>query len=40
MSLAHGKSDAVIMQMLLPNLEAEGFRVFLHPARSILPPFM
>jgi len=40
MSLAHNPSDTVIMQMLLPSLEAEGFRVFLHPARAILPPFM
>src|ERR1700730_3783147 len=40
MSFAQSESDAVILQMLLPNLEAEGFRVFVHPSRSILPPFI
>ena len=40
MSSASSQSATVILQLLLPNLEAEGFRVFLHPSRSILPPFM
>lgn len=40
MPVADDQSDAVILQMLLPNLEADGFRVFLHPDRSILPAFM
>ena len=40
MSLAQTPPDAVILQILTPNLEAEGFRVFPHPARSMLPPFM
>jgi len=40
MSSAHVQSDAAILQMLLPSLEAEGFRVFMHPAPSFLPPFM
>jgi hypothetical protein len=40
MSLAESQSDAVILQMLVPTLEAEGFRVFLNPSRSILPSFM
>jgi uncharacterized protein YutE (UPF0331/DUF86 family) len=28
------------LQTLLPGYEAEGFSVFLHPAREMLPPFM
>ena len=28
------------LQTLLPGYEAEGFSVFLHPARDMLPPFM
>ena len=40
MSLAQNQSVGVILQMLLPNLEAEGFQVFLHPSRAVLPPFM
>ena len=40
MSFPQSQSDAAILQMLLPNLEEEGFRVFLHPSRSMLPPFM
>jgi hypothetical protein len=40
MSWAQSASDAAILEMLLPNLKAEGFQVFLHPSRSILPPFM
>jgi hypothetical protein len=40
MSSTHVQSDAAILQMLVPGLEAEGFRVFMHPAQSFLPPFM
>ena len=28
------------LQTLIPSYEAEGFSVFLHPAREMLPPFM
>ena len=28
------------LQILVPRYEAEGFSVFLHPAREMLPPFM
>jgi hypothetical protein len=28
------------LQTLVPGYEAEGFSVFLHPAREMLPPFM
>jgi hypothetical protein len=40
MSSPQPQSDTAILQMLLPNLEEEGFRVFLHPSRSMLPRFM
>ena len=40
MSVAASQTEAVILQMLVPNLEAEGFQVFLRPSRSILPSFM
>jgi hypothetical protein len=31
---------SAILRMFLPALEAEGFRIMLHPDRSVLPPFM
>jgi hypothetical protein len=40
MSAAQSQSEDVIFQMLLPRLEAEGFRVLVHPPYSVLPPFM
>jgi len=40
MSYANSQTEDAILQMLVPNLEAEGFRVFVHPTRAILPPFM
>jgi hypothetical protein len=40
MSTTHSQAEEAILQMLRPNLEAEGFQVFVHPTRTILPPFM
>lgn len=40
MSHAQSQPETVILRMLLPDLEADGFRVFLHPARTLLPSFM
>jgi uncharacterized protein YutE (UPF0331/DUF86 family) len=39
MSLSETR-DADVLDSLLPQYEAEGFEVFLHPSPSILPPFM
>lgn len=40
MSVSQGGLEEAVFQALLPNLEAEGFQVFVHPSPTILPPFM
>jgi hypothetical protein len=40
MSPNHSQLEAAVFQTVVPNLEAEGFQVFLHPSRAMLPPFM
>lgn len=32
--------EQAVFQTLLPQLEAEGFHVFVHPSKTMLPPFM
>jgi REase_AHJR-like len=32
--------EQAVLDALTPDLEAQGFQVFVHPQRSILPPFM
>lgn len=32
--------ESAVMQTLVPQLEAEGFRVFTHPSKSMLPAFL
>jgi uncharacterized protein YutE (UPF0331/DUF86 family) len=39
MSSTHSQEVAVF-QTMLPQLEAEGFEVFFHPSRTMLPPFL
>ena len=39
MSSTHARYEAVL-QMELPRLEKEGYTVFLHPSRTILPAFL
>lgn len=34
------ETERALLSLLVPNLEAEGFQVFVHPSRSLLPPFM
>lgn len=40
MSSLHSGLEEAILENVLPDLEAEGFQVFPHPARSLLPAFM
>jgi len=32
--------EQAVFESIVPDLEAEGFRVFVQPSRSVLPPFM
>jgi len=34
------RREAAVLQAILPQLEAEGFQVFPHPSRKLLPPFL
>jgi uncharacterized protein YutE (UPF0331/DUF86 family) len=34
------RREAAVLQAILPQLEAEGFEVFPHPSRKLLPPFL
>jgi hypothetical protein len=40
MSPSDTELEAVVLESLLPTLEAEGFRVLLHPSSKFLPAFM
>lgn len=40
MSSTDSQREAAVLQSLRPHLEAEGFEVFLHPSRTMLPPFL
>ncbi len=40
MSSTYSQLEAAAFQTLLPQLEAEGFEVFFHPLRTMLPPFL
>lgn len=40
MSSSHSQFEDAVFQMLVPQLEAEGYSVFLHPSRNMLPPFL
>ncbi|MEI8394569.1 MAG: hypothetical protein WCF85_07530 [Rhodospirillaceae bacterium] len=40
MSSIGNQRETAVLECLVPNLEAEGFQVFLHPSRALLPPFM
>ena len=40
MSATSSRLETAVFQALLPQLEADGFEVFLHPARTMLPPFL
>jgi hypothetical protein len=40
MSSTYGQLEAAVLETLRPQLEADGFEVFLHPSRSMLPPFL
>lgn len=34
------KSEEAVFQSMVPQLEAEGFSVFVHPSRDMLPAFL
>ena len=34
------QTEAEVLQQLLPDLEAQGYEVYLHPNRRLLPPFL
>jgi len=38
--MSHEASEAMLLESVLPDLEAEGFEVFTHPPPPILPAFM
>jgi len=40
MSSYLSQREAAVLQLVLPNLEAEGYEVFLDPSPATLPPFM
>jgi hypothetical protein len=40
MSDAYREREAAVLAALLPNLEAEGYQVFVEPSPMILPPFL
>lgn len=40
MASAESQLEAAVFQTILPQLQAEGFEVFLHPSRQMLPSFL
>ena len=38
--MSYASAEAAVLEAMLPRLRAEGFQVFLHPDRTVLPPFM
>lgn len=40
MSSQYSQAEDAIFQTMLPQLEAEGFQVFIHPPRKMLPAFL
>ena len=36
----HDRREAAVFQAILPNFRDQGFEVFLHPDRLVLPPFL
>ena len=36
----HSDQEAQLLESIVPKLEAEGYTVYVHPSRTILPPFM
>jgi hypothetical protein len=40
MSNMHSQLEEAVLETLVPDLEAEGYQVFVHPQRAALPEFM
>ena len=40
MSVSTRQLEEAVFQNMVPQLEAEGFQVFVHPSRTMLPPFL